>query len=81
MTPSETGPGQLLPFPQVLQPGSFVRLRQHPDDLPSFELIRCEGRRCWVRQQAWGPMIQWEVARRSLTPDHDGAQSGRRTPA
>ncbi len=81
MPPSESGPGQLLPFPQVLQPGSFVRLRQHPDDLPSFELIRCEGRRCWVRQQAWGPLIQWEVARRSLTPDDDLAQDGRRTPA
>ena len=54
-------------FPDLL-PGSFVKLDQHPSDLPAFELIRCQGRRCWVRQQAWGPAIQWEVACRSLSP-------------
>ena len=51
----------------LLQPGSFVRLRDHPEDLPPFQLIQCHGGRCWVRQQAWGGLVQWEVARRSLT--------------
>ena len=51
----------------LLQPGSFVRLRDHPEDLPPFQLIQCQGGRCWVRQQAWGGLVQWEVARRSLT--------------
>ncbi|MEX1316182.1 MAG: hypothetical protein AB1Z22_03515 [Synechococcaceae cyanobacterium] len=51
----------------LLQPGSFVRLRNQPEDLPPFELIRCRGGRCWVRQQAWGCAVQWEVAHRQLT--------------
>ena len=51
----------------LLQPGSFVRLRNHPADLPPFELIACQGGRCWVRQQSWGPWVQWEVAYRQLT--------------
>ncbi|MEB3199940.1 MAG: hypothetical protein VKK62_05385 [Synechococcaceae cyanobacterium] len=58
--------GELVPLP-LLQPGSFVRLRDHPDDLPPFQLIQCRGGRCWVRQQAWGVLVQWEVARRRLT--------------
>ena len=58
----------VVAFPEQLLPGSFVKLDHHPSDLPAFELIRCQGRRCWVRQQAWGPAIQWEVARRSLSP-------------
>lgn len=61
-------PGKVVAFPQRLTPGSFVKLQHHPSDMPAFELIRCEGRRCWVRQQAWGPAVQWEVARRSLNP-------------
>jgi hypothetical protein len=52
---------------ELLQPGSFVRLRDHPDDLPPFQLISCQGGRCWVRQQAWGTFVQWEVAHRRLT--------------
>lgn len=60
--------GELIPFPERLKPGSFVRLNQHPHDLPAFELIRCDGRRCWVRQQSWGSAIYWEVSRRSLCP-------------
>jgi hypothetical protein len=59
-------PGQLLAFPVPLRPGSFVKLHKHPQDLPAFELIRCEGRRCWVRQQSWGQGIHWEVPRRRL---------------
>ncbi len=50
----------------LLRPGSFVRLRNQPADLPPFELIRCRGGRCWVRQQAWGGAVQWEVAHRQL---------------
>ncbi|MCS5699434.1 hypothetical protein NZK32_10325 [Cyanobium sp. FGCU-52] len=52
---------------ELLQPGSFVRLRDHPDDLPPFQLINCQGGRCWVRQQAWGALVQWEVPHRRLT--------------
>jgi hypothetical protein len=52
----------------LLRPGSFVRLQDHPHDLPPFQLIRCRGGRCWVRQQAWGGLVQWEVAHRRLTP-------------
>jgi hypothetical protein len=52
---------------ELLRPGSFVRLRNQPDDLPPFQLILCRGGRCWVRQQAWGPDVQWEVAHRQLS--------------
>jgi hypothetical protein len=60
-------PKALADVVPLLQPGSFVRLRDHPEDLPPFQLIQCQGGRCWVRQQAWGGLVQWEVARRSLT--------------
>jgi hypothetical protein len=52
---------------ELLRPGSFVLLRNHPQDLPPFELIHCRGGRCWVRQQAWGGRVEWEVAHRRLT--------------
>jgi hypothetical protein len=52
---------------ELLRPGSFVRLRNQPDDLPPFQLILCRGGRCWVRQQTWGAAVQWEVAHRQLT--------------
>ena len=52
---------------ELLRPGSFVRLRNQPDDLPPFQLILCRGGRCWVRQQTWGSAVQWEVAHRLLT--------------
>jgi len=52
---------------ELLQPGSFVKLRNQPDDLPPFQLIHCRGGRCWVRQQAWGPLVHWEVEHRRLT--------------
>ena len=51
----------------LLHPGSFVLLHDHPEDLPPFQLIQCQGGRCWVRQQAWGPLVQWEVEHRKLT--------------
>ena len=51
---------------ELLQPGSFVRLHNQPDDLPPFQLIQCRGGRCWVRQQSWGSLVQWEVAHRQL---------------
>jgi hypothetical protein len=67
--PSRTAqrPRPLAEVVPLLQPGSFVRLRDHPEDLPPFQLIQCHGGRCWVRQQAWGGLVQWEVARRCLT--------------
>jgi hypothetical protein len=52
---------------ELLRPGSFVRLRNQPADLPPFQLIQCRGGRCWVRQQAWGCLVQWEVAHQHLT--------------
>ncbi len=52
---------------ELLRPGSFVRLLNQPDDLPPFQLIQCRGGRCWVRQQSWGSLVQWEVSHRQLT--------------
>jgi len=52
---------------ELLRPGSFVRLRNQPSDLPPFLLIHCRGGRCWVRQQSWGSWVHWEVAHRQLT--------------
>lgn len=52
---------------ELLRPGSFVRLRNQPADLPPFQLILCRGGRCWVRQQTWGSAVQWEVSHRQLT--------------
>lgn len=52
---------------ELLQPGTFVKLRNQPEDLPPFQLIGCRGGRCWVRQQAWGRQVHWEVAHRRLT--------------
>jgi hypothetical protein len=66
-SPAALEPKRLATVVPLLQPGSFVRLRDHPEDLPPFQLIQCQGGRCWVRQQAWGGLVQWEVARRSLT--------------
>ena len=63
-SPTRTGGATVL---DLLQPGSFVKLRNQPRDLPPFELIRCRGGRCWVRQQAWGGSVQWEVAHQRLT--------------
>jgi hypothetical protein len=58
------GPGMVV---ELLRPGTFVRLRNQPADLPPFQLIQCRGGRCWVRQQAWGTLVQWEVAHQQLT--------------
>jgi hypothetical protein len=52
---------------ELLPPGSFVKLVNQPADLPPFQLIQCKGGRCWVRQQAWGQLVQWEVPHRNLT--------------
>ena len=75
--PDPTGHGMTTPQPlraaststvlELLQPGAFVKLRNQPEDLPPFQLIRCRGGRCWVRQQAWGRLVHWEVAHRQLT--------------
>ena len=64
------GPGSnrsTEPVLELLRPGSFVKLRNQPSDLPPFQLIQCRGGRCWVRQQAWGSLVQWEVAHTHLT--------------
>jgi hypothetical protein len=64
-SPSNRGAGAMVL--DLLRPGSFVKLRNQPRDLPPFELIRCRGGRCWVRQQAWGSAVHLEVAHRQLT--------------
>ena len=46
---------------ELLQPGSFVKLDNQPNDLPPFQIINCKGGRCLVRQQSWGKHVQWEV--------------------
>ena len=51
---------------ELLAPGSFVTLDNHPDDLPPFQVIHCRGGRCLVRQQAWGQHVQWEVEHQRL---------------
>ncbi|MFM7236335.1 MAG: hypothetical protein ACKOYK_06135 [Cyanobium sp.] len=58
---------QLADVLELLRPGTFVRLHDHPDDLPPFQLIHCRGGRCWVRQQSWGTLLHLEVAHRRLT--------------
>ena len=51
---------------ELLYPGSFVRLENQPMDLPPFQLIKCRGGRCLVRQQSWGKYIHWEVEHHRL---------------
>ena len=62
-----TAPSRKADVYELLQPGSFVRLHDHPEDLPPFQLIHCRGGRCWVRQQSWGTFVHMEVAHRRLT--------------
>jgi len=64
LRPAAAGSATVL---ELLQPGAFVKLRNQPEDLPPFQLIGCRGGRCWVRQQAWGRLVHWEVAHRQLT--------------
>ncbi|MEO1400737.1 MAG: hypothetical protein AAFV72_05705 [Cyanobacteria bacterium J06635_1] len=45
----------------VLRPGTFIRLKQQPIDLPDFILEHCSGRECWVRQQSWGPHVYLRI--------------------
>ena len=66
-TASQRHPAPASNVMELLQPGSFVKLRNQPDDLPPFQLIHCRGGRCWVRQQSWGPLVHWEVEHRQLT--------------
>jgi hypothetical protein len=51
---------------ELFQPGSFVRLKNQPNDLPPFQLISCKGGSCFVRQQTWGQYIHWEVEHHRL---------------
>ncbi|MFN9547652.1 MAG: hypothetical protein ACK6AD_11405 [Cyanobacteriota bacterium] len=52
---------------ELLRPGCFVRLHDHPEDLPPFQVIHCRGGRCWVRQQSWGTLLHMELPHRRLT--------------
>lgn len=45
----------------ALRPGSLVRLKDQPADLPDFVLERYIDRFCWIRQQEWGRHVQWKV--------------------
>ena len=51
---------------ELLHPGTFVTIENHPSDLPPFQVIECRGGLCTVRQQAWGLHVQWEVEHRRL---------------
>jgi len=51
---------------ELLHPGTFVRIDNHPNDLPPFQVIECSGGFCLVRQQSWGQHVQWEVEHRRL---------------
>ena len=71
-TPVMSAKQQLLHRPtplnvvELLHPGSFVTIENHPSDLPPFQVIECRGGLCTVRQQAWGQHVQWEVEHRRL---------------
>jgi hypothetical protein len=65
--PSKTHHRQRAEVLELLRPGTFVRLSDHPNDLPPFELIHCRGGSCWIRQQAWGELIQLEVPHHQLS--------------
>jgi len=58
---------QLADVFELLPPGSFVRLHDHPEDLPPFQVIHCRGGRCWVRQQSWGSLLHLEIPHLRLT--------------
>lgn len=66
-SPSRPHQRQRAEVLELLRPGTFVRLSDHPNDLPPFELIHCRGGSCWIRQQAWGELIQLEVPHRKLS--------------
>ena len=51
---------------ELLHPGTFVTIDNHPNDLPPFQVIECRGGVCRVRQQSWGQHVQWEVEHRRL---------------
>jgi len=51
---------------ELLKPGSFVTLENHPNDLPPFQVIKCKGGRCQVRQQSWGQHVQWDIEHHRL---------------
>ena len=51
---------------ELLHPGTFVTIENHPSDLPPFQVIECRGGLCKVRQQTWVQHVQWEVEHRRL---------------
>ncbi|MGC6483275.1 MAG: hypothetical protein ACON4T_06905 [Synechococcus sp.] len=66
LPPVSDAPGPGHGVLELLPPGSFVTLHNHPSDLPPFQVIKCRGGRCLVRQQAWGKHVQWEVEHQHL---------------
>ncbi len=52
----------------ALKPGTFVRLKNQPIDMPDFVLERASGDTCWIRQQAWGDWVQWTVKTSRIEP-------------
>ena len=45
----------------TLRTGAFVRLKGQPKDLPDFLVEHCQGDRCWIRQQTWGPNVHLKI--------------------
>ena len=52
-------------------PGSLILLKNHPMDLPPFEVIHYNGNNCFIRQQSWGKYVQWQVDLKSIKPLRD----------
>ncbi|QEY33108.1 hypothetical protein EVJ50_13575 [Synechococcus sp. RSCCF101] len=67
LRPTPPSPSRGNRVVELLHPGMFVTLRNQPRDLPPFQVVRCRGGRCWVRQQSWGPHICWEVPHHRLS--------------
>lgn len=45
----------------TVRPGSNVRLKGQSERVPDFQVIRCEGDRCWIRQKNWDPCVQLPI--------------------
>jgi hypothetical protein len=52
-----------------LQPGTLVRLKNQPVDMPDFVLDQYQGETCSIRQQSWGDWVQWTVKTSLIEPD------------
>ena len=45
----------------TLKPGSPIRLKGQPKEIPDFLVIRCSKDRCWVRQSKWNPEVELAI--------------------